>query len=209
MRHHDVGDIVEEARTYAREQYPQSDWPHILEVVSYAHTLAQSVGADEEIVALAAYFHDISRATRGAKDHSLQSAAMAIDWLASSGYPPHRAGQVAEAIKAHMEPIQGPTAESLPVECQVLYDADKLGRARGMGLVGSLVQLGTAVSWETLTYASLATAIRKGMQGTEMAFRTLYTAQARDLAREDYERAMAFGGQILELEAFSEADYPS
>ena len=206
MRDRDEDDIVEEARTYAREQYPQGDWPHILEVVSYAHSLARSVGADEEIVALAAYFHDISRATRGAKDHNLHSAAMAIEWLASKGCPPHRARQVAEAIKAHMEPLQGPTAKSLPLESQVLYDADKLGRARGMGLVGSLVQLGSAVSWETLTYESLASAIRKGMRSTEVAFQTLYTTQARDLAREDHQRVMAFGRQLLELEAFRDAN---
>lgn len=47
-------DIVDEAATHARNAYPDGDWPHIAEVVTYARQLARRLGADEEIVTIAA-----------------------------------------------------------------------------------------------------------------------------------------------------------
>jgi uncharacterized protein len=194
--------LLREAEEHARSTYPPSDWPHIAEVVDYARRLAVEVCADQEIVALAAYFHDISRATCGPESHNVHSAAIAREWLSERGYPARRTARIAAAIIAHMRPEEGPTRETLPLEGRVLYDADKISRAQGLGLVGALVRLGQQTPWEELSYVQLAAAIRRGREVTSRAYRTLYTEAARELAGPEYRRTMEFCDCILELHAF-------
>jgi uncharacterized protein len=194
--------LVETVAVHARDSYPTEDFPHILEVVAYTRRLAADTGADEEIVTIAAYFHDISRASMGPEEHNVQSAAMARQWLSHHGYPTERTERVAAAIVAHMRPAVGPERESLPIESRILYDADKIGRAQGMGLIGALVHLGQQTSWEELGYAQLAKAIRRGRDMTEQAYRSLYTDSARELAAPGHQRVMAFCDQLLDMEVF-------
>lgn len=195
-------DIVAEAAAHARATYPTGDWPHIAEVVAYAQELAERTGADAEIVALAAYFHDISRATLGPAEHHVQSAAMARQWLSERGYPAEGVEHVAAAIVAHMLPVSGPDSDSVPIEGRILYDADKISRTQGVALLGGLARLGGEVSWEKLGYEQLARVIRQARRVTEETFASLYTAAARELAGPGYRRAIAFCDGLLEMEAF-------
>ncbi|MBM4431608.1 MAG: HD domain-containing protein [Chloroflexi bacterium] len=194
--------LIEQLTVYARATYPAGDLPHIFEVVAYAQSLARKTGADEEIVAIAAYFHDISRATMGAKDHNFHSAEMARQWLSQVGYPVQRIEQVAAAIVAHMLPVTGLERELLPLESRILYDADKIGRAQGLGLVGALVRLGQEIPWEELSYTELATVLRKGRAATEEAYRSLYTEAAQELAGPGYQKAVDFCDSLLQAEVF-------
>lgn len=195
--------ILEQAAAHAERAYPASDFPHIIEVVSYARQLAQRTGADEEIVTLAAYFHDISSASMGPQEHNTRSAQMSRDWLGQHGYPAPRIERVAAAIVAHMRPLAGAERDLLPVECRVLYDADKISRAQGLGIVGALVRLGEQVSWEKMSYAQLAAAIRQGRDATTQVYSTLYTDAARELAGPGYQNAIAFCDSVLRLEALT------
>jgi uncharacterized protein len=194
--------LVESAAAHARDTYPAGDFPHILEVVAYARRLAADTGADEETVAIAAYFHDISRATKGPEEHNVQSAAVARQWLSQHGYPAQRTERVAAAIVAHMRPAVGQDRASLPIESRILYDADKIGRAQGMGLIGTLVHLGQQTSWEELCYPQLAKAIQRARDVTEQAFQSLYTDAARELAAPGHQLVIAFCDQLLNMEAF-------
>lgn len=196
-------DIVAEAAAHARATYPAGDWPHIAEVVAYAQKLAKPTGADEEIVTLAAYFHDISRVTLGPESHNVKSAEMARDWLRQHGYPAEGIERVAQAIVAHMLPVIGPDRDSVPIEGRILYDADKMSRAQGLALLGALVRLAEQTSWDGLSYAQLAAAIRRARGVTEEAFASLYTAVAREMAGPGYGRAIAFCDGLLEMEVFS------
>nr|MBC7245802.1 HD domain-containing protein [Chloroflexota bacterium] len=194
--------IIDEVAAYAREVYPAADFPHIAEVVAYGQQLAREIGTDEEIVTIAAYFHDISRVTLGPEDHNVKSAEMAREWLSQRGYPEERIERVMVAIIAHMRAIAGPERERVPIEGRILYDADKIGRAQGMGLLGVLVHLGGQINWEGLTYAQLAAAIRRGRELTEEAYRSLYTDAARELAGPGYKRAMEFCDGLLQMQVF-------
>ncbi len=195
-------DIVAEAAAHARATYPAGDWPHIAEVAAFAQKLAEPTGADEEIVTLAAYFHDISRVTLGPESHDVKSAEMARDWLREHDYPAEGIERVAAAIVAHMLPVMGPGRDSVPLEGRILYDADKIGRTQGMALLGALVRLGQQAPWENLSYEQLAQAIRGARRVTEDAYESLYTAAATELARPGYERAIAFCDGLLRTEAF-------
>ena len=198
-------ELLRAAEEHARKTYPPSDWPHISEVVDCTRRLAASACADQEIVTLAAYFHDISRATSGPESHNVLSAAIAREWLKERSYSVGRTERIAAAIIAHMRPQEGPTRESLPIESRILYDADKISRARGLGLVGALVRLGQQTPWEELSYAQLATAIQRGREVTDKAYQTLYTDAARELAGPDYRRTIEFCDCILELQVFRRA----
>jgi putative nucleotidyltransferase with HDIG domain len=195
-------DMVKEAEAHARATYPNSYWPHIVEVVRYARHLAEALGADREIVTLAAYFHDISRVEFGAEEHNVRSAKMARRWLEQLDYPVDRIERVAAAIVAHMRPAPESQRDTVPLEAQVVYDADKTGRAMGMGLLAVLVQLGGEVPWHELDYRRLADAVRKGREGTQQAYGSLYTEAAREMARSGYEHAIAFCDQVLAMPAF-------
>ncbi len=198
--------IAQELAAYAKRTYPAGDWPHIVEVVASGQQLAKRTGADEEIVTLAAYFHDISRASTGAEDHNVKSAEIAREWLRQRGYPAERIERVAEAIVAHMRPVTGPERQSVSLEGRVLYDADKISRAQGFGLLGVLVRLGKLVSWEDLSYGQLADAVKTGRDVTQEAYRTLYTDAARELAGPGYNRAIEFCDHLLRLEVFRDVE---
>ena len=195
-------DIVDEAATHARETYPEGNWPHIAEVVSYARQLARRLGADEEIVTIAAYFHDISQATMGPEEHNVKSAAIAREWLGQQGYPRERIERVATAIIAHMRPVVGPRHERLSLEDRILYDADKIGRAQGIGLLGAAVRLGRQITWEDLSYAQLAAVVEKGRDVTQRTYNSLYTDAARELAAAGCKRTIDFCASLLEMEVF-------
>ncbi len=200
--------LLREATRHAKRTYPASDWPHIVEVVRYARELADRTAADKEIVTLAAYFHDISRPTFGAQEHNIRSAQMARQWLGERGYPADRTERVADAIVAHMRPAPDSQREAVPLEARIVYDADKISRAMGMGLLAALVQLGGDVPWHELSYEALADALRKGREATQQVYDSLYTDAAREMARLGHEHAIAFCDQILEMPAFQtpEAD---
>ena len=196
------GDVA----AHAHDTYPAADFPHILEVVAYAQQLAAKAAADEEIVTIAAYFHDISRATLGPEEHNVKSAEMARQWLCQHGYPEERTKRVTAAIVAHMRPTVGQERESLPVESRILYDADKIGRAQGVGLLGALVHLGQQASWGELGYAQLAEAIQRGRDVAEQTYHSLYTDAARELAAPGYRLVIEFCDQLLAMEVFQVAE---
>lgn len=194
--------IVDEVAAYVKEIYPEADFPHIAEVVAYGQQLARETGADEEIVTIAAYFHDISRVTLGPEEHNVKSAEMAREWLSQHGYPEERIERVMVAIIAHMRAVTGPEQALVPIEGRILYDADKISRAQGLGLIGVLVHLGAQTNWEGLTYTQLAAAIHRGRALTEEAYRTLYTDAARELAGPGYRRAIEFCEGLLQMKVF-------
>jgi putative nucleotidyltransferase with HDIG domain len=198
-------DLLQEVKAHARGSYPAGDWPHIVEVVHYAQQLARATGADEEVVTIAAYFHDISRATMGPHQHNIKSAQMARQWLTEHHYPAERTSRIAAAIVAHMRPAVGSERATLTLEERILYDADKIGRAQGIGVVAALVQLGQKTSWAELGYAQLAAAVREGRRVTEETYHTLYTEAARRLAGPGCQKALAFCDQLLAMKVFQGA----
>jgi uncharacterized protein len=97
---------------YARSYYPENDpvhgFDHILRVVQLAETLAQSEGADLEIVRAAALLHD-SRIqvsedgcdTKRRLDHHEVSAELAASILTEKGWSQDRIRAVQHCIRSH------------------------------------------------------------------------------------------------------------
>ncbi len=100
---------------------------HAMRVVKWALFLGRDVGADPEVLAVAALLHDI---VREGEDHALRSAEEARKILLSHGYDEDFVERVYLAIRDHSY-SSGRVPETL--EGKVLSDADKLD---ALGLVG-------------------------------------------------------------------------
>ncbi len=81
---------------------------HLAIVAAHATSLATALGADPEVVELAAWLHDISAVLDLATlpTHAEASADLAGGMLARRGYPDARVAAVASAIRRHSAPLQ-------------------------------------------------------------------------------------------------------
>jgi uncharacterized protein len=122
----------------ARELYPATDpshdFLHIRRVVSTALKLAREERADPMIVQPAAYFHDFVNIPKGdprRKQASALSAAAAVEYLCSVGYPARYAASIRHAITAHSFSA-GIPCETM--EAKVVQDADRLDSLGAIGI---------------------------------------------------------------------------
>ncbi len=160
-------------------------WEHVQRVVQMALWLADKCGADRDSVEAAAWLHDICK---GEPHHGATGAVEAEQILRKTDFPAEKIAVVVDAIARHVGLTRAPGAAPLePVECAVLWDADKLTKL-GVGVVAH--QLSTR-QFDAMTL----TARRKDMQKfmrTVLAktVESMNTAPARQLAQVRY-RAMA------------------
>jgi|SRR3989344_780033 len=102
------------------------DWPwkeHIEAVVHYSKLLAEKTGADEEIVEVAAWLHDITKIKTGEKNHEVSSSEEAGKILEGFGYPADKIKKVKRCILAHPSDKE-PAPETK--EEKILFAADGL-----------------------------------------------------------------------------------
>ena len=107
--------------------------------MSLCETLGNQLGADMEVVAAAAWLHDI------VKRHSAEppevpdaelAAVEAYRVLQSTDFPPDKIDAVCLAIRVHEGLIRDRPVQ--PLEAAVLWDADKLSKLGATYLVHSL-----------------------------------------------------------------------
>jgi len=89
---------------------------HLTVVAQCAKSLAERLGADVEIVELAAYLHDISAVCDPTTmpNHPKLSADFATQLLLERGYPEGRVSSVARSIASHSDPL--PIGSTSPEE---------------------------------------------------------------------------------------------
>jgi len=127
----------------ARNWYPQADpvhgFDHILRVYRLAERMAQSEGADLEVVCAAVLLHDAEgdQQTQQGKNaarmaHHLAAAEFAEDVLRSEGWHPDRIKAVQHCIRAHR--FRDDSEQPQTIEAQVLFDADKLDAIGAIGV---------------------------------------------------------------------------
>jgi len=110
------------------------DLEHARRVVGLARHIARSVGADEALVACAAWLHDIERAREdaGGPDHAEAGAATVRRLLAGrAGFSARDVEAIADAVLCHRFRA-GPDPSTR--EACALFDADKLDALGAVGL---------------------------------------------------------------------------
>lgn len=126
----------------ARKWYPQDDpvhgFSHILRVYNLALRLAQSEGADLEIVGAAVLLHDAGDSVGGdtRPDHQQAAADFAGQVLLAEGWPPVKIASVQHCIRSHR--FRDPSEQPQTIEAKVLFDADKLDAIGAVGVVRAI-----------------------------------------------------------------------
>jgi uncharacterized protein len=154
-------------------------WEHVNAVHTLAMRLARLTGADLEIVEAAVWLHDVAKGHGAGREHPQLGAAYARNFLPTTDFPPEKIEPVARAIEDHMglwreEPL-------VPLESQILWDADKLAK---LGLTAAFHWLGgDFAAGETLTTKALiANAHEPDWQEKTVA--SMHTEPARRAAEE-------------------------
>jgi uncharacterized protein len=123
---------------------------HVLEVVARCRALAPRLGADPEVVELAAWLHDLAaiRDLSCVPTHHLEGARLARALLVERGAPAALADAVARTCAAHTSPVapgQGTAEEVCLSNADVLAQLARpaywffyLHRVRGLGQADAL-----------------------------------------------------------------------
>ena len=122
---HDIERMVEQVCKQETNIFGYTIWTHhIVPVVQNAKQLAKLVGADVEIVEIAALLHDFASVKDKAlyKDHHLNSAIEAEKILKSFDYPAERIEAVKHCIETHRGSIDE-QRRSIEAECVASTDA--------------------------------------------------------------------------------------
>lgn len=118
-----VRDHVFEVSKRPENHFQNAFDEHFVPVVKYAKRLAQEVGADEEVVEIAAWLHDIGSIQGHKEDHHEFGRDYAQTYLAELGYPQNKIDMVKHAIHAHRG-SQNIARETKEAEC--VADADAM-----------------------------------------------------------------------------------
>ena len=132
-------DTVESIREFARTHFSDAkyshDWEHTERVYRLAMHIGAVEGADLEILAVAAYLHDIGRAiqdrSKGALCHAEQGAAIAAEVLEQYPIPREKKENILHCIVS-LRFRNSHHPETL--EAKVLFDADKLDAIGAVGI---------------------------------------------------------------------------
>ena len=121
-----ISRIVEETCKKKTNHFGYGIWTHhILIVVKYAKIMAKKIGADEEIVELAALLHDYAsvKDLKLYEDHHINSAELAEKLLNEFNYPQNKIDQVKQCILCHRG---SKVVEKLSKESLCVADADSM-----------------------------------------------------------------------------------
>ncbi|WP_049910782.1 HD domain-containing protein [Halorubrum coriense] len=126
------------SRPYYEDSFPAHDMFHAKRVRDVALRLANQHpdSVDRDILAAAAWFHDIGRPLERVgeiDDHDDWAADEATTLLASEDVPSDRIAAVEHCLRAHSIRASSPDPET--IEAKLLFDADKLDAVGAVGLV--------------------------------------------------------------------------
>ena len=124
-----VENITEEIRRFVEEECkkPTSKYGyepyvyHFVPMVEYSKLLAEKLNADQEIVEIAAWLHDIGSIVNGRENHHVTGAEIAEKKLKELGYSQEKIEKIKHCILSHRgsQNIKRKTAEA-----QIIADAD-------------------------------------------------------------------------------------
>jgi len=121
-----VENIVKEACYSEKNKFTHTAWPfHIVPVVEHSMNLGKKLGADLEVLELAAYLHDYSGILDFSlySDHHLHSAKLAEDILSKFGYPKNKIEEIKHCIVSHRGSVE---IKRETIEAKILASADAM-----------------------------------------------------------------------------------
>lgn len=155
---------------------------HICNVVELAADIAESEGANVDVVRVAALFHDVSKLEAEQDLHAEAGARVAREFLDSHGeFPDSFVEEVCTAVSEHS--YQGPLDE-LPLETRCLIEADLLDKIGANGAVLLLLRMG----YESRTHMDAAEMIGRVLERGRDAKERIQSDRAESLIHQRLKR---------------------
>jgi uncharacterized protein len=138
---------MEDIKVFARDSFSSArgshDWDHTERVYRLCMRLADAEGADREIVAIAAFLHDVGRPyqdeSRGAICHAEKGAEIAEALLHDYPLSPDKKRDIVHCIRTHR--FRG-NRRPETLEAKILFDADKLDAIGAVGVARAFLFAG-------------------------------------------------------------------
>jgi uncharacterized protein len=132
--------LMEQVRAYsiscARGARGSHDWEHTRRVHALCLHIGKEEGADMDVLALAAFLHDIGRLAQdqaqGGLCHAQKGAEMAGEFLRGKIEDSRVLENILHCIRTHR--FRGKTRPPETLEAKVLFDADKLDAIGAVGI---------------------------------------------------------------------------
>lgn len=204
----ELGPLARElSAPYYDDALPAHGRAHARRVHDLSLRLADDCDAavDREVLAAAAWFHDVGRPLErsGEVDHHGEwGAAEAAELLAAESISADRIDAVGHCVRAHS--IRPSSPEPATIEAKLLFDADKLEAAGAVGIARMACVVGERSGGADEKYASLgapacADADRSDLQDVTLLrdwarerLDALYTSPARRLGESRWQFVEAF-----------------
>ncbi|MEZ4673609.1 MAG: HD domain-containing protein [Caldilineaceae bacterium] len=204
---------VEEARALYQAGDAAHDFDHVWRVTQLACHLAQTEGADIDVVQTASLLHDVPVAstteahpTATRRSHHLAAADFARTLLTERGIPTAQIENVVHCITAHR--FRDQAVQPATVEAQCLYDADKLDSIGAIGVARAFAYAGSHESrlWTTPIAAvppiaekptgADYTPVHEFVYKLQRILKTLHTVTAQQIGAERHRRMVDFFEQL-------------
>ena len=182
-----MADIVKEIRNFVEAECkkPTSKYGyepfsfHFAPTVAHAKKLANELGADKEVVIIAAWLHDIGSIVDGRKNHHIAGAKIAETKLRELGYPPKKIDLVKKCILNHRG-SQKNNRETL--EEKIIVEADTMSNFDNISGIFK-----AALVYEGLDQREAAMAVKRKL---ENKWNQLHFEQSKKLVKPKYEATM-------------------
>ena len=159
---------------------------HILNVVELATVIAEREGADEDVVRVAALFHDIAKLEADQEVHAEEGARIAREYLDSHGdLPQSFVEQVCQVVEDHS--YQGSLAD-VTLETRCLIEADVLDKVGANGTALMLLRMG----YEARTHMDAAEMVERVLERGHDARTRIESDAAESIAHERLKRVKWF-----------------
>ena len=214
-------EVVQAAAQHAEEEMGREEFQQISAVVASCKMLAlqlegqeqegdegdadnpeEARAIDMEALVLAGYLHDISVTAHGYQNHHIKSAELAVEFLQKLDVPAERVRRVGQAILAHTTRVPPDQRPGVPLEGRILYDAANLGHLSGLAVVTALIEFGARYREQyhnrKINGEILSAVLRHMEERFIELYQSLYTAPAREMAREKFDRTLAFIDGVIE-----------
>jgi len=176
-----VREFVEEESKKDTAKYGYEPYQfHLIPVRNIALKLAEKLGADVEIVEIAAWLHDIGSIINGRRDHHITGARIAEEKLRDLGYSTEKIEKVKACILNHRGSIRNGGLRNL--EEKIISDADTLSNFDNLSGI-----FRAAFTYEGLTQGEARISVKEKLK---RKWNKLYLQESKELIRPKYEAAM-------------------
>ena len=195
---------IKKIETFVQSKIDQLNWQHTIEVRKYGQELARLEKANQEVVEVAALFHDCAKLETNTLEHAKRGAEIAKKFLTRLNLEQNFIQMVYDCVLCHSSPwISGPpwnqkTPQPETIEAKVLFDADMLAQMSQTGICKNLFE------YRDKGEDLLSCARHAYRDIKHYAFKNLLTKNGQKIGQQKFKYVQNFFGNIIEIKTQKE-----